>query len=140
ENENITFRQQGIATPPSTPHRTKKRVRFSDPNPKTTGLPPFLGRSSLSSPPPSRSRRRSTPSSRWNLAVDDSPIICGTLQFEPIRQVLDGRVKRRLRRNRLSEEVNSIEAEDRCRRKAREVEIKYLKEELRKKDQEIQQM
>ncbi len=141
EHENITARRQGIATPPSTPHRTKKRVRFSDPNPSTTtGLTPFLGRSSLSSPPPSRSRRRSTPSARWNLAVDDSPIVCGTLQFAPIRQVLDGRVKRRLRRNRLSEEINTIEAEDKYKRKARVAEIEFLTEELRKKDQEIQEM
>jgi hypothetical protein len=139
--ENISLPRQGIATPPSTPHRTKKRVRFSDPNPiTTTGLTPFLGRSSLSSPPPSRSRRRSTPSSRWNLAVDDSPILCGTLQFAPIRQVLDGRVKRRLRRNRLSEEVNNIEAEEKHKKRARMAENDLLKEQLRRKDREIQEL
>lgn len=141
ENENMTLCREGMATPPSTPHRTKKRVRFSEPNPTTTtGLTPFLGRSSLSSPPPSGSRRRSTPSSRWNLAVDDSPIICGTLQFAPLRQILDGRVKRRLRRNGLSEEVNALEAEEKYRKKARVAEIELLKAELRKKDQEIQEM
>jgi peptidoglycan hydrolase CwlO-like protein len=140
-NENIILPRQGIATPPSTPHRTKKRVRFSDPNPiTTTGLTPFLGRSFLSSPPPSRSRGRTTPSSRWNLAVDDSPILCGTLQFAPIRQALDGRVKRRLRRNRLSEEVNTIEAEEKHKRKARMVENELLKEQLRRKDREIQEL
>ena len=139
EDENRTLRRQGMATPPSTPHRTKKRVRFSEPSPSTTtGLTPFFCRSSISSPPPSRSRRHSTPSSRWNLAVDDSPIICGTIQFAPIRQVLDGRVKRRLRRNGLSEEVNTIEAEEKYKRKSRLAEIELLREELRKKDQEIQ--
>jgi hypothetical protein len=141
ENENMTLCRQGMATPPSTPHRNKKRVRFSEPNPgTTTGLTPFLCRSSLSSPPPSRSRRRSTPSSRWNLAVDDSPIICGTLQFAPIRQVLDGRVKRRLRRNGLSEEINALEAEEKYRRKSRVAEIELLKEQLREKEQEVQEM
>jgi DNA repair exonuclease SbcCD ATPase subunit len=141
QNENITRRRQGIATPPSTPHRTKKRVRFSEPSPTTTtGLTPFLGQSSLYSPSLSKSRRHSTPSSRWNLAVDDSPILCGTLQFTPIRQVLTGRVKRRLRRNGLSEEVNTIEAEEKNRRKAQVAEIELLREELRKKDQEMQEM
>lgn len=141
ENENMTLGRQGMATPPSTPHRNKKRVRFSEPNPATTtGLTPFLCRSSLSSPPPSRSRSRSTPSSRWNLAVDDSPIICGTLQFASIRQVLDGRVKRRLRRNGLSEEINALEAEEKYRKKARVAEIELLKEQLCKKEQEVQEM
>jgi hypothetical protein len=141
ENGNITLPGQGIATPPSTPHRTKKRVRFSEPNPTTTtGLTPFLGRSCLSSPPPSKSRRHSTPSSRLNLAVDDSPIICGTLQFVPIRQALNGRVKRRLRRRGLSEEFNSVEAEEKQGRKARMAENELLKEQLRKKDQEIKEL
>lgn len=140
-NESATLRPHGIATPPSTPHRTKKRVRFSEPSPSTaTGLTPFFCRSSLSSPPPSKSRRQSTPSTRWNLSVDDSPIICGTLQFAPLRQVLEGRVKRRLRRHRLSEEVNNIEAEEKCKKKSRLVEIELLKEEVRQKDLEIQEM
>jgi DNA repair exonuclease SbcCD ATPase subunit len=139
KNEHPSPRANGIATPPTTPHRTKKRVRFSEPGPSTTtGLTPFFCRSSISSPPPSRSRRHSTPSSRWNLAVDDSPILCGTLQFVSIRQVLDGRTKRRLRRNGLSEEVNTIEAEEKSKRRSRVAENERLREELRKCREEIQ--
>lgn len=37
--------------------------------------------------------------------------ITGEIQFAPLRQVLDERVKRRLRRHKLSEELNEIDAE-----------------------------
>jgi DNA repair exonuclease SbcCD ATPase subunit len=76
---------------------------------------------------------------RWNLAVDDTPI-SGTLQFAPLRQVLDGRVKRRIRRNGLSEEINLIEDEKKRESKGRKAEIEKLKEELRQKDLEMEYM
>jgi len=88
------------------------------------------------SSPPSK-RRHSTPGSRWNLAVDDTPI-SGTLQFAPLRQVLEGRVKRRIRRNRLSEEANTIEWEQRQEKKGQKAEIARLQDELRQKDLELQ--
>ena len=134
-------RPHGISTPPATPKRAKKRVRFSDPGSITesestsSGLTPFIRRTALSTP---KSRRRSsTPAKVWNLADYDTPV-SGTLQFEPLRQVLDGRVKRRLRRNRLSEEVNAIEGDKRYRAKVRRLEVERLREELAAKDREIQ--
>lgn len=122
-------------TPPTTPHRSKKRVRFSEAG-LSTGLTPFIARNSIASPPPSRTRRSSTPSrSRWNLAVDDTPI-SGERQFEPLRQVLSGRVKRSIKRHRLSEEQNSIEQEKKDERR----EIEQLREQVRLQAQEIQQL
>ncbi|KFZ19656.1 hypothetical protein V502_03514, partial [Pseudogymnoascus sp. VKM F-4520 (FW-2644)] len=128
----------GIETPPQTPQRRKKRVRFSDPGPAiaaATGLTPFISRH-FSISTPSSNRRHSAPS-RWNLAQDDAPL-SGTLQFAPLRQVLDGRVKRRIRRNRLSEEVNTIEWEKKQEKKAERGEISRLQHALRQKDIELQ--
>jgi chromosome segregation ATPase len=66
--------------------------------------------------------------------------VSGTLQFEPLRQVLDGRVKRRIRRNRLSEEVNAIEGDKRHEAKARKSEVERLREQLAAKDLEVQSL
>jgi hypothetical protein len=55
-----------------------------------------------------------------------------------MRQVLEGRVKRRLRRNRLSEEINIIEWDKRREARGRKAEIKRLREELAAKDLEVQ--
>lgn len=128
----------GIETPPATPQRRKKRVRFSDPGPAiaaATGLTPFISRH-FSISTPSSNRRHSAPS-QWNLAQDDAPL-SGTLQFAPLRQVLDGRVKRRIRRNRLSEEINTIEWEQKQEKKAERGEISRLQHALRQKDIELQ--
>lgn len=54
--------------------------------------------------------------------------------------MLDGRVKRRLRRNRLSEEVNNIEGDKRHEAKARRSEIQRLREELAAKDLQVQSL
>lgn len=138
-----SIRQHGIHTPPATPKPVKKRVRFSDPGPEpesgSSGLTPFIRRTSLSSTPTSK-RRHSTPAKQRNRAdINDSPI-SGTLQFAPLRQVLDGRVKRRLRRNRLSEEVNLIEWEKRNAAKEKKSEIEELRKQLAAKDLEVQSM
>ncbi|ELR03784.1 hypothetical protein VC83_04766 [Pseudogymnoascus destructans] len=128
----------GIETPPATPQRGKKRVRFSDPGPAiaaATGLTPFISRQ-FSISTPSSNRRHSAPS-RWNLAQDYTPL-SGTLQFAPLRQVLDGRVKRRIRRNRLSEEINTIEWGKKQEKKAERGEISRLQHALRQKDIELQ--
>ena len=55
--------------------------------------------------------------------------ISGEVQFVPLRQALDGRMKRRLRRNHLSEEMNNIQAEKRTETQWRR-EICALKEEI----------
>lgn len=61
----------------------------------------------------------------------------GEVRFLPLRQVLDGRVKRRIRRNGLSEEMNAISAERRRRARETKAEIERLKAELAAKDAEI---
>jgi len=136
-------RPHGITTPPATPKRSQKRVRFSAPGLGndlehiSSGLTPFIGRTTISTP---QSRRcHSTPIRLWNLAPNDPPI-SGTVQFPPLRQVLDGRVKRRLKRNRLSEETNTIEEHKRNEAKKRRTEIDSLKEALKMKDHEMQSM
>lgn len=55
--------------------------------------------------------------------------VTGEIQFAPLRQVLDERVKRRLRRNKLSEELNEIDAE-RLEDGKRRQELRSLKYEL----------
>jgi len=124
----------------------QKRVRFSDPGPilvedeLSTGLTPMIRRTSLNR----GSRRQSTPSqlSRVQRESDsDDPLSSRSeVHFLPLRQVLDGRVKRRIRRNGLSEEMNSIYAEKRRRAQETKEEIERLKTALAEKDEEIRRM
>lgn len=124
------------------PRKAKKRVRFSDPGPEiiksssSTGLTPYVRRTILTptsqafSPSSTRLLAQS-PRRRLSLPIQlpsPSPI-SGEIQFAPLRQVLDDRVKRRLRRNNLSEEVNEIEAE-RLEDGKRRHELRELKGEL----------
>ncbi|CAK7275478.1 hypothetical protein SEPCBS57363_006704 [Sporothrix epigloea] len=117
-----------------------RRVRFSDPgplpstpstpssrpcacsSPSSTGLTPFIRRASLHTGLP----------------------VSGEVNFLPLRQVLDGRVQRRLRRNGLSEEMNSLHAERRqisvLRRKTLDQELARLRAELATKDEQIQRL
>ena len=136
---------------PKTPPKPKKRVRFSEPGPETytatssTGLTPHLSRASftprvrVSSPtrsgPQSRTPRRlSLPtqlaSSLPSPSLSPSPgPLSGEVQFEPLRQILDARLKRRISRNRLSEEINDIDSKKRDETQWRQ-EINRLKDQL----------
>ena len=135
--------------PPKTPTKPKKRVRFSDPGPESsgpslsTGLTPHLKRTSFtplaqgaSTPQllaPS-TRRLSLPvqlsTSLPSPSLSPSPgPFSGEFQFAPLRQVLDDRLKRRLRRNNLSGEINDIDEEKRLKTKLNQ-EIQSLKDEL----------
>ncbi len=144
----------GVASlpPAKTPSRSKKRVRFSDPGLETesaalsTGLTPYLSNTHFTprereSSPTRRPRRAATGARRLSLPAQlsrslPSPSqtpspgpLSGEIQFEPLRQLLDKRSKRRLRRNNLSEEVNDIEAEKRSEAQLRH-EVKSLKDQL----------
>ena len=134
-----------------TPTKLKKKVRFSEPTPEvssstfSTGLTPYVKRTSLT--PRLRGASPSTPlliagaprrlslptqltASLPSPSLSPSPTpLTGEIQFEPLRQVLDARLKRRLRRNKLSEETNAFE-EDRKSRAKWEQEIHDLKAEL----------
>ncbi|MCJ1276364.1 hypothetical protein MMC21_004169 [Puttea exsequens] len=129
---------QSILLPSKTPTKPKKRVRFSDPGPETgtasssTGLTPYLSNTHFTSrdreaSPTRRPHRRLIGAKHLSLptqlttalpspSLSPSPgPLSGEMQFAPLRQVLDDRSKRRLRRNNLSEEINNIEAERKSR-------------------------
>ena len=135
--------------PPKTPTKSKKRVRFTDPGPEpsapslSTGLTPHLKRTSFIQqalgPLTPRllaagTRRRSLPvqlsTSLPSPSLSPSPgPFSGVFQFAPLRQVLDDRLKRRLRRNNLSVEINDIDEERKSKTKLNQ-EIQCLKDEL----------
>ncbi|KAK0648997.1 hypothetical protein B0T16DRAFT_409240 [Cercophora newfieldiana] len=129
--------------------KSQRRVRFSDPGPLidledelSTGLTPMIRRTTLV---PKSSRRHSTPARLSRLAaLDDGlddPVSPSTqVHFLPLRQVLDGRVKRRIRRNGLSEEMNVIYSERKKRAQETKDEIDQLKKELAEKDEEIRRL
>ena len=143
-------RQRGEEAP-KTPTKAKKRVRFSEPGSETytasssTGITPHLSRASFtpraraSSPtrtrPQLKTPRRPSlptplPSSLPSPSLSPSPgPLSGEVQFEPLRQVLDARLKRRISRNHLSEEINDIESEKRDKAQWHR-EIKNLKDQL----------
>ena len=147
---------EGPRQAPKTPAKPKKRVRFSDPGPETstasssTGLTPYLSRASFepraretspSRPSPPRPRPLAKTPKRFSLpthlstslpspSLPPPPVpISGEVQFAPLHQILDPRLKRRLRRNHLSEEINDIDAEKRSEAQSRQ-EIKNLREQL----------
>ena len=141
--------EESSREPPKTPTKAKKRVRFSDPGPEpsitpsSTGLTPYLKRTVFTT----QARGLSTPrllaacTRRLSLPIElsaslPSPSLSpspgpfsGEFQFTPLRQVLDARLKRRLRRNKLSDEINDIDEERKSKTKLKQ-EIQSLKGEL----------
>ncbi|KAE8360615.1 hypothetical protein BDV27DRAFT_167699 [Aspergillus caelatus] len=129
----------GISTGVSsceTPRQPTKRVRFSDPGPRlegnclgcSTGLTPAMVRTSFEEPdgptdgidctPSRRLRRRSAPLPRSRRSLGsvlpfDSSKSKTVVQFTPLRQILDSRTQRRIRRLGLSDEINQLEREKR---------------------------
>jgi hypothetical protein len=131
-----------MSTPPATPKRSKKRVRFSGRRLETevesasSGLTPLIRRTTLSTTP-APAGRYSAPATLWSRGDHGIPI-SGTIQFETLRQRLDSRTKRRLRRHRLSEEANNIEWENKREVKFLRAEVERLKSELEAKCIEMQ--
>lgn len=142
----------------STPSRgAKKRVRFSDPGlssdhdayvndehvSASTGLTPHIRRTTLEPGSGTKRRRQSGPVTQDRPEAFDSTIDTrhsGEVTFLPLRQVLDGRVKRRIRRNGLSEEINIITAERRRKAQQTSDEIAALRSEVAAKDAEIRRL
>ena len=132
-----------------TPTKPKKRVRFSQQGLEhsstslSTGLTPHLKRTSFSQREcgPMTSRPLAAVPRSFSLptqlsislpspSLSPSPgPMSGEIQFEPLRQILDPRMKRRLRRNGLSEEVNNIEADQKEQSKWRLV-VQDLKDQI----------
>lgn len=163
KNAQIAVENPAVPEPcATTPQKPRKKVRFSDPGPQlknsmagtdSTGLTPALLRTSFdeSNPDPEdpeepemrtpsrRSRRQSAPLPETNNILDPAfpiernPAPARVYQFTPLRQILDQRTQRRIRRVGLSDEVNKIEREKRAavkREQAREAELAALKREL----------
>ncbi|KAH8673284.1 hypothetical protein BX600DRAFT_432918 [Xylariales sp. PMI_506] len=127
--------------------RTKKRVRFSDPgpdvvhmSPSSTGLTPMVRRSSLGGAPSPKRRRNSTPARSQINGDEDADELANEVYFPSLRQVLDDRVKRRIRRNGLSAEMNVINEEKRRESGKQKGELQRLRDELAEKDQEIERL
>ncbi|EAU35491.1 conserved hypothetical protein [Aspergillus terreus NIH2624] len=132
-----TTRQSAAASPASsckTPRQPRKKVRFSDPGPQlqngpdySTGLTPVMLRTSFEEPadaegtpqtPSKRLRRRSAPLPRSRVSLDPLwparlPSPERVVQFTPLRQILDSRTQRRIRRVGLSDEINQLQREKR---------------------------
>ncbi|VBB82040.1 Putative protein of unknown function [Podospora comata] len=136
----------------TTPRRktTRKRVRFSDPGPvigngatqvedevstSWTGLTPMMSRTRLATGTPKRRHSSAPVYSTANTSYESEEIT-----FLPLRQVLDGRVKRRIRRNGLSEEMNTIFAERKTKAKQTKEEMNRLRQELEEKDEAIMRL
>ncbi|KAL8919841.1 MAG: hypothetical protein Q9208_006574 [Pyrenodesmia sp. 3 TL-2023] len=114
--------QNASYDPPKTPGNRKKRLRFSDPIERiassSTGLTPALNRTKLlpASSTKAVQKRLSLPTQLTTPAASAlSPQFPytrpTTFQFAPLRQAIDPRTMRRLRRNHMADEVNSIYAE-----------------------------
>ncbi|CAG8898099.1 unnamed protein product [Penicillium egyptiacum] len=152
EDASLNQQQRTVSV---TPKKSRKRVRFSDPGPRllhdedtgSTGLTPAMRRTSFETgsgdcTPSRKSRRRSAPTPRFQQSYDPEEPFGETcterrIQFTPLRQILDTRTQRRIRRIGLSDEINHIEREKRETRKMEKTlrallqERDSLKDELR---------
>lgn len=104
----------------------------------------MVRRASLGTTAPSPKRQRAFAPGRTAAADADvfgTPARGTEIRIIPsLRQVLDDRVKRRIRRNGLSEEMNAIEDEKKQRARAHEAEMERLRGELAARDAEIERL
>lgn len=110
-----------------TPHTRKTTVHR-----RVTLSPATLDRSSTHA---NKSKSRTSLPSTFS-ASGGTEIVASEVQFTPLSQILQERVKRRLRRNRLSEESNDIH--ERSKDVAREVQ--QLRQDIEERDGRVQQL
>lgn len=128
-----------------TPRRNKKTVRFSDPGPGTlsSGLTPFVRRTSLATSQP---RRSSTTPQRHvgngcAAATEELPLLkLSSSSGRHLDQTVDGRVQRRQRRNGMRDLLNKMEQEEKRKVRAKQSEIRELRGRLEARDKEIHQL
>ncbi|RMZ90869.1 hypothetical protein DV736_g1901, partial [Chaetothyriales sp. CBS 134916] len=138
-----TSAENTVAPTPSRTRAAAKKVRFSGNGIPTktnalpagsTGLTPAVQKAILSTP----KRRASTPAN-LGYVPSASPATSEFeyAQFTPLRQALDERYKRRIRRNGLSEVINEYQSEMRDNTRLRR-EIRHKDEELKEMQQELE--
>ncbi|PSR80098.1 hypothetical protein BD289DRAFT_374606 [Coniella lustricola] len=141
---------------PATPRRDKKRVRFSEPglageaipdndcSSPSTGLTPFMRRAKLSGSADGRKRRRHSGPAALTvthaLLLKSDEGCKNEVAFLPLRQVVDGRVHRRLRRDGLSDEMHHVGADTKRKISMFESEIEELRAALAARDAEIRRL
>jgi chromosome segregation ATPase len=105
------------------------------------GLTPHLDRVGASRGRPTNASRRSRQSMPVQLQLHNVDETNGLNehQFAPLSAVLDGRMKRRLRRSHLSEEINELEEHKKGDSKMRK-DIANLRRELRERDKTLQEL
>ncbi|KAK7746718.1 hypothetical protein SLS53_001905 [Cytospora paraplurivora] len=86
--------------------------------------------------PPSKRYRQDDSGGKSYVGEDENEVV----HIFPLRQILDSRIRRRIRRNGLSEEMNTILAEKRTRRRKTEEEVQRLRDEMAGKDAEIERL
>lgn len=134
-----------VIIPESQPEGGRRKVRFSDPGPpiveieinETAVLTAPPSSSHELQPTKSRRARHSLPATLAN-SSKNLPTI-EEIQYSPLTQILDDRVKRRLRRSHLSEEVNTIEEHKRDDAKVRQ-ELERLRREMHERDERVKQL
>ncbi|KAL8987627.1 MAG: hypothetical protein Q9177_003184 [Variospora cf. flavescens] len=128
--------------PPKTPGNRKKRIRFSDPlehlASSSTGLTPAMNRTKLlpASSVKAARKRLSLPGQLPRPATSPlahqfpTTLSSTAIQFVPLRQAIDLRMMRRLKRNHMADEVNDIYAEKRKSKLGLQQELEDLRKEL----------
>ncbi|KAI9689036.1 MAG: hypothetical protein M1822_000773 [Bathelium mastoideum] len=122
----------------------EKHVRFpdrSDDEPTTATAPETSTGVSRASLSPSIGRKKPNKPNHGRASLPptltSSPVPVQELNFSPLRTVIDERMRRRLRRSHLSEEVNSIEDDQ---KKARKAARKHAEDLSRAKEQQIKEL
>ncbi|KAL9010113.1 MAG: hypothetical protein Q9173_004919 [Seirophora scorigena] len=131
-----------LPDPPKTPKNRSKRIRFSDPldniASSSTGLTPALNRTKLLSATSVEATRKRLSLPNQLMTPFTSPLAHQfpttnsptTVQFAPLRQAIDLRMMRRLRRNHMADEVNDIYAERRKSKLGLQQELEDMRKEL----------
>ncbi|GAB0134774.1 hypothetical protein EsDP_00003131 [Epichloe bromicola] len=129
-------------TPPRTPRRARKAVRFSEPG-LSSGLTPMIRRTCINTP--RQQRRASTPAvfSRSGApGLQPASRSCENLSApsSQLHHTIDGRVERRVRRNSLRDLLNKLEQEKKHRAQRAQSEITQLKSDIRSRDRQIYEL
>ncbi|KAH6605824.1 glycolipid 2-alpha-mannosyltransferase [Trichoderma cornu-damae] len=136
-----------VSAAPRTPHGRKKGVRYSDTGPSvaSSGLTPMVRRTCIATPKGRRlvdsirsaggSRLASSTTTQGSTQRADNQPACLDL-----RQTVDGRIERRMRRNGLRDMLYKIEQEKRRKEQSARAQIAMLEAEITARDAEIYEL